>query len=125
MDKMEKMEIFKKNLEEANFSREFILKSLEYFNELNKELEVQELETVEEAIDYFAKVGSFTCNTWQSEDNLKDLRQDLYLLYPKDYNDILNFILYFENIEEFEISILYTLYLEFYPEEEEEEEENL
>ena len=120
---MDKMEIFKNNLEEANFSREFILKSLEYFNELNKELEVQELATVEEAIDYFAKVGSFTCSTLKSEDNLKDLRQDLYLLYPKDYSDILNFNLYFENIEEFEIRVLYTLYFEFYPREEEEEEE--
>ena len=120
MEKIEKMEIFQKNLEEAGFTNNFIIQSLHYFTELNEEMEVQELATVEEAIDYFAKVGSFTCSTLKSEDNLKDLRQDLYLLYPKDYSDILNFNLYFENIEEFEIRVLYTLYINFYPREEEE-----
>ena len=124
--KKEKMEVFKRNMEEANFSNEFIQLALNYFSELQEEMEVQEMKTIEEVIDYFARIGSYTCNTLQSENNLKEVREDLYLLYTKDYNNILDFNLYFENIEDFEISVLYVLYFEFYPQEEEEdEEENL
>ena len=123
---MKKMEEFKRNLEEANFNQEFVQKAIQYFTELQEEMEVQEMKTIEEAIDYYARIGSFTCNTLQTEINLKDFREDLYLLYIKDYNDILNLNLYFENIEEFEIDMLYVLYLEFFhTEEEEDEEENL
>ena len=100
--KNEKMEIFKKNMEEAGFTKDFIIQALHYFNQLKEEGEIQEINSLIDVIDYYSKIRSFTCNTWQSEDNLKDLRQDLYLLYPKDYKDVLNFILYFENIEEFE-----------------------
>ena len=71
---MKKMEIFKKNLEEASFTTAFIKKALEYFNELEEEKEVEEVATIEEVIDYYNRCGSFTCNTLQSETNLKDLR---------------------------------------------------
>ena len=124
--KKEKMEIFKRNLEDEKFSKEFIKKALQYFTELQEEMEIQELTDIEEVIGYYAKIGSFTCNTLQTEINLKDFREDLYLLYTKDYNNILDFNLYFENIEDFEISVLYVLYFEFFrTEEEEDEEENL
>ena len=122
----EKMEIFKNNLERQGFSQEFIKKSLEYFNELEEERELQEINTIIDVIDYYSKSGNFTCNSLQSELNLKDFRKDIYKLHACDLNNILNPLDYFENIEEFEIEILYTLYLEFFPrEEEEEEEENL
>ena len=42
MEKMEKMEIFQKNLEEASFSTDFIKKALEYFNELEDEKEAND-----------------------------------------------------------------------------------
>ena len=116
-----KMEMFKNNLEEANFSLEFVKKALEYFKELEEEMEVQEMENIEEVINYYARIGSFSCNTLKSEGNLKGFREDLYLLYTKDYNDILNFNQYFENVEEFEIDVIYVLYFEFYPQEDEEE----
>ena len=115
------MEIFKNNLKEAGFTEEFIKQALQYFTELEKEKEIQELNNLGEVIDYFARVGSYTCNSLQSELNLRYFRKDLYLLHTKDYNDILNFNLYFENIEEFELQVLYTLFFEFYPQEEEEE----
>ena len=117
--KNRKMEEFKKALEEANFSLEFIKKSLEYFNELEEEKEIEELNNLGEVIDYFARVGSYTCNSLQSEENLKELREDLYLLYLKDSYNILKFSKYFENIEEFEIQILYVLFYDFYTEWEE------
>ena len=115
MEKMEKMEIFKKNLEGHGFSTEFIKKALEYFTELNEEMEFEEMSNIEEAIQYYDRVGSFTCNTLQSENNLKELRKDIAKLFNCDTNNILNFKEYFENIEVFEIQILYTLFLEFYP----------
>ena len=112
---MEKMEIFQKNLEGHGFSTEFIQKSLQYFNELQEEMELQEMSNIEEAIQYYDSVGSYTYNTLQSENNLKEVREDIAKLFDCDTNNILDFSKYFENIEEFEIQILYVLYFEFYP----------
>ena len=123
MKKIEKMEIFQKNLETLNFSTEFIKKALEYFNELYAEMEVQELGNIEEVIDDYNRCGSFTCNTLQSELNLKDFRGDIAIL--NDYcPELLDINLYFKNIEVFEISILYVLYYNFYPEEDNEYKED-
>ena len=118
--KNEKMEIFKKNLEVQGFSLEFIQKALNYFTELNEEMEVQEMEDIEEAIQYFDNYGSYTYNTLSTEENLKNFRKDILKLFNCDTNNILDFSKYFENIEKFEIQILYCLYFEFYPWEEEE-----
>ena len=115
MVKMEKMEIFQKNLEGHGFSTLFIKKALDYFNELEDEKEVQELINIEEVIQYYNKINSYTCDTIQSELNLKDFRGDILKLFDCDTNNILDFSKYFENIEEFEIQILYCLYYEFYP----------
>ncbi len=111
---MEKIEIFKKNLEGHGFSTEFIKKALEYFIELNEEMEVQELINIEEVIQYYNKINSYTCDILQSEENL-NFRKDIAILNDCDTNNILDFSKYFENIEEFEIQILYCLYYEFYP----------
>ena len=116
------MEEFKKNLESHNFSAKFIQLALNYFKELHEEMEVNYYEdfkfnSIEDVIDFYAKSLSFTWDTFSSENNLKDLREDLYLLYVKDSNNFLEFNLYFENIEMFEIYVLYTLYFEFYPQE--------
>ena len=122
MKKIENMEKFKNNLENQKFSSEFIQLALNYFNQLHYEAEVQEMNNLEEAIQYFDKIGSYTCNTLMIEENLNlRLREDILKLYNCDTNNILNFLKYFENIEEFEIQILYTLYFEFYPQEEDEE----
>ena len=112
--KNEKMEIFKKNLESQDFSTEFIQLALNYFNELEEEMEVQEL-NIEEVIQYYNKIGSFTCNTSQSEENLINFRKDIAKLSDCDTNKILNLAKFFENIEGFEIEILYCLCFEFYP----------
>ena len=116
--KIENMEKFKNNLENEKFSSEFIQLALNYFNELEEEKELKEMATIEEIIDYYAKKFSFTWNTLKSETNLKEVRKDLYLLREKDSNNLLEFNMYFENIEMFEIYVLYALYFEFYPEEE-------
>ena len=120
MEKMEKMEIFKKNLEEASFTTDFIKQALNYFNELEEEKEANDFyNKVIEVIDDYNRCGSFTYNTIQSELNLKDFRGDITILkeYYPDLLD-LDLDLYFRNIEAFEISILYVLYYNFYPEEE-------
>ena len=124
MDKMEKMEIFKKNMEEAGFTTDFIGQALQYFTELEDEREVQELETLEEVIDYYKKIGSYTCSTLRTEENLLSLRDDISNILDRA-DGIMDPFNFFKNIEIFEIEMLYTLYLEFYPREEEEEEENL
>ena len=117
MKKMEKMEIFKKNLETLNLSNDFIKKALDYFNELEDEKEANDFyNKVEEIIDDYNRCGSFTYNTIQSELNLKDFRGDVAIL-KEDYPDLLDLNLYFRNIEAFEISILYLLYYNFFPEE--------
>ena len=113
--KNEKMEQFKNNLEGQGFSQDFIKKALEYFTELNEEMEVQELNELEEVIQYFDKIGSFTCNISQSEENLINFREDIAKLSDCDTNKILNRAKFFENIEGFELQILYCLYCEFYP----------
>ena len=123
--KNEKIEQFQKNLEEAGFTDDFIVQALRYFTELEEEREVQELNNIIDVIDYFAKVGSFTCNSLQSFYNIHNFREDIYKLYTYDLNNMMDFLDYFHDIENFEIQILYTLYFEFYPREEEEEEENL
>ena len=110
------MEIFKTNLEEAGFSTEFIQRALDYFNELEEEMKLQEMSNIEEAIQYYDSVGSYTCNILQSENNLKEVREDIAKLFNCDTNNIMDYSKYFENIEHFEIQILYTL-LEFYPQE--------
>ena len=117
--KNEKMEVFKKNLEVQGFSLEFIQKALEYFTELNEEKFASGYNSIEEVIDYYNHCGSFTCNTLQSEENLKGLRWDIAILI-EEYTELLNLDLYFTNIEYFEIQILYILSFEFYPGEEEE-----
>ena len=114
MNRKEDMEFFKETLKKYNFSIEFVKKALEYFIELDEEREVQEMENIEEVIDYFSKIGSFTCNALQSENNLKDLRYDINRLYAFDLNNILNTTDYFQDIEKFEIQVLYVLYFEFY-----------
>ena len=114
MEKIESMEFFKRTLKINSFSKEFIEKSLMYFHQLYKEMEVQELKNLEEVLDYFARVGSFTCDAFQSEINLKDLRYDINRLYAFDLNGILNPVDYFQNIEKFEIQVLYVLYFEFF-----------
>ena len=119
--KNEKMEIFKKNMESRCLSTEFIKRALNYFKELEEEKVASDYNNIEEVIDYYNHCGSFTYNTLQSEENLKDLRCDIAILI-EDYTELLNLDLYFTNIEEFEIQILYTLFYEFYPREEEEEE---
>ena len=113
--KNNKMETFKNNLENQGFSTEFIQRALNYFNELEEEKEVQEMDSVEEAIQYYDSVGSYTCNLLQSENNLKEVREDIAKLFDCDTNSLLDSSKYFENIEEFEIQILYVLYFEFYP----------
>ena len=124
MKKMEKMEIFKKNLEGHGFSTEFIKKALDYFNELEDEKKANDFyNKVEEVIDDYNRCGSFTYNTIQSELNLKDFRGDIAIL--NDYwTELLDLNLYFRNIEAFEISILYVLYYDFYPEEDNEYKED-
>ena len=119
---LEKMEIFKNNLKEAGFTEEFIKQALNYFNELKREGEIQGL-NVEDTLYYFNVIGSFTCNTHQSEINLINLRKDLYKLYQYDINNVMNFNDYFYDIEEFELQVLYKLFYEFYPKEEEEGDE--
>ena len=119
--KKNKMEVFKKNLEGQGFSKDFIQKALQYFAELEKEKKKEKFYSIEETIDYNSKSFTFTWNYLKTENNLKDLRKDLYLLYLKDSNNLLDFNEYFENIEMFEIYVLYVLYFEFYPKEEEEE----
>ena len=123
MEKMEKMEIFKKNLETLNLSNDFIKKALDYFNELEDEKEANDFyNKVEEVIDDYNRCGSFTFNTIQSELNLKDFRGDIAIL--NDYcPELLDINLYFKNVEAFEISILYLLCYNFYPEEDDEDEE--
>ena len=124
MEKMEKMEIFKKNLEEASFTTDFIIQALNYFNELEDEKEANDFyNKVEEVIDDYNRCGSFTYNTTQSELNLKDFRGDIAIL-----NDFcpgfLDINLYFKNIEVFELQIIYTLYYNFYPDEDYEDDED-
>ena len=121
---MEKIEIFKKNLEVAEFTNDFIVQALHYFNLLKSEKEVQELNNLLEAIDCYSRDGSFTCNSLQSFYNLSNFRADLYKLYQYDTNNSMDFLDYFYNIEVFELQVLYVLYFEFYPQEEEEEEIN-
>ena len=123
MEKMEKMEIFKKNLETLNLSNDFIKKALDYFNELEDEKEANDFyNKVEEVIDDYNRCGSFTYNTIQSELNLKDFRGDIAIL-KENYPELLDLNLYFRNIEAFEISILYVLYYDFYTEEYKEDNE--
>ena len=123
MEKMEKMEIFQKNLESLNLNNDFIKKALDYFNELEDEKEANDYNKVEEVIDDYNRCGSFTFNTIQSELNLKDFRGDITIL--NDYcPDVLDINLYFKNIEVFEISILYLLYYNFFPEEDNEDYED-
>ena len=117
------MEIFKNNLEEQGFSSEFIQKALEYFGELVEEKEIDDYNSLEEVINYYNQNGSFTFNKYKSEENLKELKEDILFL-KEQYPELLNLDLYFTNIEHFEISILYLLFYEFYPQEEEEEEIN-
>ena len=120
---MKKMEIFKKNLEEASFTTDFIIQALNYFNELEEEKEANDFyNKVEEVIDDYNRCGSFTYNTLQSELNLKDFRGDIAIL-KEDYPELLDLNLYFRNIEAFEISILYLLYYNFFPEEYKEDNE--
>ena len=110
MEKMEKMEIFQKNMEALNLSNDFIKKALDYFNELEDEKEANDFyNKVEEVIDDYNRCGSFTFNTIQSELNLKDFRGDITIL-KEDYPELLDLDLYFRNIEAFEISILYLLF---------------
>ena len=109
------MEIFKKNLEEQGFSQKFIQKALEYFTELNEEMEVHEMEGLEEAIHYLDNYGTYTYNTLSTEENLKNFRKDILKLFNCDTNNILDFSKYFENTKEFEIQLIYVLYFEFYP----------
>ena len=117
MEKMEKMEIFQKNMEALNLSNDFIKKALDYFNELEDEKEANDFyNKVIEVIDDYNRCGSFTFNTIQSELNLKDFRGDITIL-NEYYPEFLYLNLYFRNIEAFEISILYVLYYNFYPEE--------
>ena len=110
-----KKEDFKNNLE--GFSPEFIQLALNYFTELEEEKELQEMATVEEVLDYYNRIGSYTYNSFQSELNLINFREDILKLSDCDTNNILNLNLYFKNIEHFEISILYSLYFNFYPNE--------
>lgn len=117
------MEIFKNNLEEQGFSSEFIQKALEYFGELVEEKEIDDYNSLEEVINYYNQNGSFTFNKYKSEENLKELKEDILFL-KEQYPELLDLDLYFTNIEHFEISILYLLFYEFYPQEEEEEEIN-
>ena len=116
---MKKMETFKKNVTEAGFTEEFVNQALNYFNETEKESRVQVL-SLEDILGY---LSSFTCNALQSEINLINLRKNLYKLYQYDTNNLMNFLDYFYNIEEFELQVLYVLYYEFYPQEESDEEE--
>ena len=121
LEKSKKMEEFKNNLEGQGFSIGFIKKAIEYFIELEEEREIQEMATIEEVIDSYNRCSSFTCNALQSELNLRYFRKDLYKLFQYDTNNLMNFLDYFYDIEDFEIQILYVLYFEFYPQEEEEE----
>ena len=107
---MEKIEIFKLNLTEAGFTEEFVNQALNYFNAIKREAKVQEF-SMEDALGY---LSSFTCNALQSEINLINLRKDLYKLYQYDTINLMNFLDYFYDIEEFELQVIYTMYYEFY-----------
>ena len=118
--KNKNLEEFKKNLEGYGFSNKFIKKTLNYFNELEEEGRIQEI-NVEDTLSYYNKIGSFTCNSSQSYYNLHNFREDIAKLYTCDINNILDLNDFFFNIEDFELQVLNVLYYEFYPQEEEEE----
>lgn len=111
-----KIEIFQRNLEEAGFSKDFIIQSLHYFKEIEEEAEVQGI-SVEDTLNYYNRVGSFTCNALQSFYNLHNFREDILLL-KEQYPELIDLSLYFKNIEKFEISILYLLFFYYYPSDE-------
>lgn len=120
MDKFKKnMEEFKKNLKEAGFTYDFIQQALHYFSEIIEEAELEGI-SVEDTLHYYNRAGSFTCNSLQSFYNLYNFREDIAKLYTWDINNSLNLNDYFDNIEEFELQVLYTLFYEFFPQEEEE-----
>ena len=73
------------------------------------------MSNIEDVIQYFDICGSYTYNTLQSEENLKNFRKDILKLFNCDTNNIMDFSKYFENIEVFEIQLIYVLYFEFYP----------
>ena len=112
------MDQFKNNLEKAGFTTDFIGQALQYFNELRREGEIQEIPNLIDVIDYYSKIGSFTCNSLQSFYNLHNFREDLYKLYQYDTNNMMDFLDYFNNIEKFEIQVLHVLYFEFFVTEE-------
>ena len=107
------MKFFENNLKVQGFGVAFIEKALEYFRELEEERDVQELKSIERVLYSYNEVGSYTCSILQSEDNLKDLREDIALL--KYECPELNLDLYFTDIEHFEMQILFILFNEFYP----------
>ena len=111
--KNNKMEVFKKNLASLGLSQGFIFKALEYFNELEEERELQEMDDLLEVIQYYDKIGSYTCNTNLSEINLIDFRRDL-LIIKEEFPKSLNLELYFKNIESFELQLLYCLNYLYY-----------
>ena len=113
---MDKMDQFKNNLEKAGFTTDFIGQALQYFNELRMEGEFQELPLID-VIDYYSKIGSFTCNSLQSFCNLYNFREDLYKLFEYDNHYLID---YFSEIERFELQVFYNLFLYYYPQEEEE-----
>ena len=112
---MDKMEIFQKNMEKAGFTTDFISLALHYFIEIRREGEVQEIDDLLDVIHYYSQTGSFTYNSLQSFYNLHNFREDLYKLYRYDTSNIIDFSNYFENIENFELQVVYALYSVFYP----------
>ena len=103
----------KKKLMSNNLSYEFINLVLKYVEDLKEEADIQSLKSIKDSLNYYNELGGVTVYTKDINEKLKEYRNDIRILYENGGGEVFKLDDYFNNINKFELDLLYYIYINF------------
>ena len=101
----------KKKLMNNNLSYEFINLLLKYIDDLKEEADIQSFKNISDSLNYYNKLGGVT--VYSKDIKLKDFRNDIKILYQSGGDEVFKLDDYFNDINKFELDLLYYIYINF------------
>ena len=108
----------KEKLMNNNLSYEFINLILKYVKDLKEEADIQSLKSLKDSLKYYNNLGGVTVYTEDINLKLKDYRSDIRILYQSGGDEVFKLDDYFNDINKFELDLLFYIYINFIEENE-------
>ena len=111
-------EKIKEKLINESLSYNFISLVLKYVEDLKEEADIQSFKSLKDSLNYYNELGGVTVHTEEINLKLKDYRSDIRLLYEKGGDEVFKLDDYFNDINKFELDLLFYIYINFIEENE-------